>query len=120
MNYEESVRALVALGRELGAPRQARLEKFGLETIATLASDLGNPHCAAPSAHVAGTNGKGSTAAMLESILRAPGSTPRRTWSGSTNAFGSTAKTSPTNPLPPAGLSCTLRLNRSWQRAISP
>jgi dihydrofolate synthase/folylpolyglutamate synthase len=73
MNYEESVRALVSLGRELGAPRQARLEKFGLETIATLASDLGNPHCAAPSAHVAGTNGKGSTAAMLESILRASG-----------------------------------------------
>src|SRR3984893_17608849 len=73
MNYEESIRALVALGRELGAPRQARVEKFGLETITTLARDLGNPHSAAPSAHVAGTNGKGSTAAMLESILRAAG-----------------------------------------------
>src|SRR3984893_3672692 len=73
MNYEESIRALVALGRELGAPRQARVEKFGLETITTLARDLGNPHSAAPSAHVAGTNGKGSTAAMLESILRASG-----------------------------------------------
>jgi len=73
MNYEESVRALMALGRELGAPRQARAEKFGLENITILAEALGNPQRAAPCAHVAGTNGKGSTAAMLESILRAAG-----------------------------------------------
>jgi dihydrofolate synthase/folylpolyglutamate synthase len=73
MNYDESVHALLTLGRELGAPRQARLEKFGLESIATLAGDLGNPQLAAPCAHIAGTNGKGSTAAMLESILLAAG-----------------------------------------------
>jgi dihydrofolate synthase/folylpolyglutamate synthase len=73
MNYEETVRALMALGRELGAPRQARLQKFGLESIRTLAKDLGNPHLRLPCAHVAGTNGKGSTAAMLESILRTAG-----------------------------------------------
>ncbi len=73
MNYDESVRSLLRLGRELGAPRQARLEKFGLNSIATLAAELGNPHLAKPCVHVAGTNGKGSTAAMLESILRAAG-----------------------------------------------
>jgi dihydrofolate synthase/folylpolyglutamate synthase len=73
MNYDETVHSLMALGRELGAPRQARLQKFGLENIRTLAQDLGNPHLAVPCAHVAGTNGKGSTAAMLESILRAAG-----------------------------------------------
>jgi dihydrofolate synthase/folylpolyglutamate synthase len=73
MNYEESVRALMALGRELGAPRQARVQKFGLENITTLARDLNNPHRAIPCVHIAGTNGKGSTAAMLESILRAAG-----------------------------------------------
>lgn len=73
MNYDESVRALMALGRELAAPQQARVQKFGLENIATLAEAFGNPHRAAPCAHVAGTNGKGSTAAMLESILRAAG-----------------------------------------------
>ncbi|MGB0035675.1 MAG: folylpolyglutamate synthase/dihydrofolate synthase family protein [Candidatus Acidiferrales bacterium] len=73
MNYQESVRALLALGRELAAPQQARIQKFGLENIATLASDLGEPQRAAPCAHIAGTNGKGSTAAMLESILRAAG-----------------------------------------------
>ncbi len=81
MNYDESVRALLALGRELAAPRQpalssapgARVQKFGLENIATLSAALGNPHRAVPCVHIAGTNGKGSTAAMLESILRAAG-----------------------------------------------
>jgi dihydrofolate synthase / folylpolyglutamate synthase len=73
MNYEESVRALLSLGRELAVPRHARVQKFGLENIATLAAALGNPHRAIPCVHVAGTNGKGSTAAMLESILRTAG-----------------------------------------------
>ncbi|HEX5426359.1 MAG TPA: Mur ligase family protein, partial [Candidatus Acidoferrales bacterium] len=73
MNYEESVRSLYALGRELAAPQQARVQKFGLENIRVLCAALGNPHLAAPSVHVAGTNGKGSTAAMIESILRAAG-----------------------------------------------
>ncbi|MFZ0521621.1 MAG: folylpolyglutamate synthase/dihydrofolate synthase family protein [Candidatus Acidiferrales bacterium] len=70
MNYDESVRALYSLGRELAAPQQARVQKFGLENISILAQELGDPQRAAPCAHVAGTNGKGSTAAMLESILR--------------------------------------------------
>jgi dihydrofolate synthase / folylpolyglutamate synthase len=81
MNYEESVRALLSLGRELAAPRQlarsgaagAHAQKFGLDNITILAHALGNPHRAAPCVHIAGTNGKGSTAAMLESILRAAG-----------------------------------------------
>jgi dihydrofolate synthase/folylpolyglutamate synthase len=73
MNYEESVGSLLALGRELAAPHQARVQKFGLENVALLAEALDNPHRAVPCAHVAGTNGKGSTAAMLESILRAAG-----------------------------------------------
>jgi dihydrofolate synthase/folylpolyglutamate synthase len=73
MNYEDSVRSLLALGRELAAPQQARVQKFGLENISVLAADLGNPHRAVPCAHIAGTNGKGSTAAILESILRSAG-----------------------------------------------
>jgi dihydrofolate synthase / folylpolyglutamate synthase len=73
MNYDESVRTLLALGRELASPQHARVQKFGLENIATLAGALGHPHRAAPCVHVAGTNGKGSTAAILESILRASG-----------------------------------------------
>jgi dihydrofolate synthase/folylpolyglutamate synthase len=81
MNYEESVRALLALGRELAAPRQpaqssapgAQVQKFGLQNITTLSAALGNPHRSIPCAHIAGTNGKGSTSAMLESILRTAG-----------------------------------------------
>jgi dihydrofolate synthase/folylpolyglutamate synthase len=81
MNYEQSLRALLALGMELAAPRQpaqssaagAQVQKFGLENITTLSAALGNPHRAIPCAHIAGTNGKGSTAAMLESILRSAG-----------------------------------------------
>jgi dihydrofolate synthase / folylpolyglutamate synthase len=73
MTYDESVRALMALGRELAAPQQARVQKFGLENITILVEALGNPHRGAPCAHIAGTNGKGSTAAMLDSILRVAG-----------------------------------------------
>ena len=73
MNYEDSVGSLLTLGRELAAPQQARVQKFGLENISVLAADLGNPHRAIPCAHIAGTNGKGSTAAILESILRDAG-----------------------------------------------
>src|SRR5277367_1128937 len=73
MTYEESVCALFSLGRELAAPQQARVQKFGLANITILAEDLGQPQRSSPCAHIAGTNGKGSTAAMLESILRAAG-----------------------------------------------
>jgi dihydrofolate synthase / folylpolyglutamate synthase len=73
MTYDEAVRALFALGRELASPQQARVQKFGLENITILGEALGNPHRAAPCVHIAGTNGKGSTAAMLESILRTAG-----------------------------------------------
>ena len=73
MNYQESFQALMALGRELAMPRQTRVEEFGLANITTLAEALGNPERSVPCVHIAGTNGKGSTAAMLESILRTAG-----------------------------------------------
>jgi dihydrofolate synthase / folylpolyglutamate synthase len=73
MNYETAVRYLLALGRELAAPTQAAAAKFDLENITVLAGRLGRPDRAYPSAHIAGTNGKGSTAAFLESILRHAG-----------------------------------------------
>jgi dihydrofolate synthase/folylpolyglutamate synthase len=73
MTYDESVRALMALGRELATPQQAGVQKFGLSNITTLAESLGNPQRLIACAHIAGTNGKGSTAAMLDSILRAAG-----------------------------------------------
>jgi dihydrofolate synthase/folylpolyglutamate synthase len=73
MNYDAAVRYLLSLGRELAAPTQAAAAKFDLENISVLAKRLGRPDCAYPSVHIAGTNGKGSTAAFLESILRHAG-----------------------------------------------
>ncbi len=45
----------------------------GLERITVLLDMLGNPHYEVRFVHIGGTNGKGSTAAMLASILRAAG-----------------------------------------------
>ena len=47
--------------------------KFGLENTLELAARLGNPQARLRFIHVAGTNGKGSTCAMLEGIYRAAG-----------------------------------------------
>src|ERR1700730_1018912 len=73
MNYDTAVRYLLSLGRELAAPTQAAATKFDLENITTLAERLGRPDRAYPTAHIAGTNGTGSTAAFLESIFRHAG-----------------------------------------------
>src|SRR5256714_6042804 len=73
MNYDAAVRYLLPLGRELAAPTQAAAAKFDLENITVLTERLGRPDRAYPSAHIAGTNGKGSTEAFLESILRHAG-----------------------------------------------
>ena len=47
--------------------------KFGIDRMRRLAAALGHPERSYPVIHVAGTNGKGSVAAMLESSLRASG-----------------------------------------------
>jgi len=67
MNYPDSVRFLYALGNEV------KTAKLGLERIGALLEALGNPQQAFRIVHVAGTNGKGSTCAMIESGLRAAG-----------------------------------------------
>ena len=67
MNFAESVSYLYSLGNEVLAM------KLGLETVQALASAVGNPQQKFPAVHIAGTNGKGSTAAMTEAVLRAAG-----------------------------------------------
>ena len=47
--------------------------KLGLERTAALLREMGDPHERLRSLHVAGTNGKGSVCATLETILRAKG-----------------------------------------------
>jgi dihydrofolate synthase / folylpolyglutamate synthase len=66
MSYGEAVAFLSSL-QVFGA-------KFGLETARRLATLARNPQDQLRFIHVAGTNGKGSTCAMLESIYRAAGS----------------------------------------------
>src|SRR5881296_2506767 len=65
MTYPEAIQFLYAL-RLFGL-------KLGLENTFKLAAWAGNPHERLRFVHVAGTNGKGSTCAMLESIYRAAG-----------------------------------------------
>jgi len=61
MNYQETLQYLY------------NLERFGIKldltNITSILNGLGNPHLRFPSIHVAGTNGKGSVAAMLHSVL---------------------------------------------------
>ncbi|KMP11883.1 hypothetical protein UZ36_02905 [Candidatus Nitromaritima sp. SCGC AAA799-C22] len=47
--------------------------KLGLKNISCVLKELGDPQLKIPAIHIAGTNGKGSTAAFTESILRAAG-----------------------------------------------
>ncbi len=67
MRFDEANAYLLGLGHETLAI------KLGLRNIKLLLDALGNPHYAYPSVQIAGTNGKGSTAVMLESICRAAG-----------------------------------------------
>jgi dihydrofolate synthase/folylpolyglutamate synthase len=65
VNYSEAIQFLYGL-QIFGA-------NFGLENTRQLAALAGNPQTQLRFIHVAGTNGKGSTCAMLESIYRAAG-----------------------------------------------
>lgn len=72
MNYKETVEWLFT--RTTVFQRDgATAYKPGLETIAALCESLGNPHKRLKCVHVAGTNGKGSTASTLASIFQSAG-----------------------------------------------
>ena len=83
MNYEEALNYIHAV--------QWAGHKPGLTRTRTLLAALGDPHKQLRFIHVAGTNGKGSTAAMLASCLQAAGyrwaCIPRPLSIGSTSAF---------------------------------
>jgi dihydrofolate synthase / folylpolyglutamate synthase len=67
MDYNQAISYLYGLGHEVLAA------KFGLETTRLLFERLGHPEQSFPSIIIAGTNGKGSVAAMIESIARCAG-----------------------------------------------
>jgi dihydrofolate synthase/folylpolyglutamate synthase len=56
-----------------GYEQTGRLEQPGIERMARLVEALGDPQHAYPVIHLTGTNGKGSTAAMIASLLRGQG-----------------------------------------------
>src|SRR5438552_9212323 len=70
MSYETAIARMYALGHELA---QAPSQKFDLAHMRALLGALDNPERRFPGVLIAGTNGKGSTAATLASILRASG-----------------------------------------------
>jgi dihydrofolate synthase/folylpolyglutamate synthase len=67
MNFDEAVQYLLGLGHE------TLTIKLGLRNTELLLQALDNPERAFLSVQIAGTNGKGSTAAMLDAICRAAG-----------------------------------------------
>lgn len=69
-SYETAIARMNALGHELA---QMPSHKFDLEHMRVLLAALDNPERRFPSVLIAGTNGKGSTAATLASILQASG-----------------------------------------------
>jgi dihydrofolate synthase/folylpolyglutamate synthase len=69
-SYESAIARMYALGHELA---QTPSHKFDLAHMRILLGALENPERRFPGVLIAGTNGKGSTAATLASILRASG-----------------------------------------------
>ena len=69
-SYQTAVARMYALGHELA---QTPSHKFDLGHMRVLLTALENPERRFPAVLIAGTNGKGSTAATLDSILRASG-----------------------------------------------
>ncbi|MFN3690238.1 MAG: bifunctional folylpolyglutamate synthase/dihydrofolate synthase, partial [Fimbriimonadales bacterium] len=65
MDFTEAVRYIESLSIQGWRLGNARFEAF--------LARLGNPHLKYPCVHITGTNGKGSTTALLSSILRAAG-----------------------------------------------
>ena len=70
MSYDTAIARMFALGHELA---QTPSHKFDLEHMRVLLAALQHPEKSFPAVLIAGTNGKGSTAATLASILRASG-----------------------------------------------
>lgn len=74
MSYQLAVEQLYARGHELAPPQPgAPRRKFDLAYMRRLMAELGNPQTSFPSVLIAGTNGKGSTASTLASVLTASG-----------------------------------------------
>src|SRR5580693_4412447 len=73
MSYAAAIEQLNSLTPELYAKAGQPRRKFSLDEVRILLAALGNPERRFPAVLIAGTNGKGSTAATLASILTEAG-----------------------------------------------
>ncbi len=73
MTFEQAIEKLAALGPEMRVTTTGAPRKFSLDHIRALLTELGEPQTRFASVLIAGTNGKGSTAATLASIANAAG-----------------------------------------------
>ena len=75
MEYREAISHLLTLvdheRNQIAGPRQKSI--YNLERMDAFLQRLDSPHLSPPAIHVAGTKGKGSTAALCDSVLRAAG-----------------------------------------------
>jgi dihydrofolate synthase/folylpolyglutamate synthase len=93
VNYPDSVHFLYALGNEI------KTAKLGLDRIRRVLRELGDPQDPLRFVHVAGTNGKGSTCAMIETALRV--------WEQRTGLFTSPHLAEPTERIRISGVPVT-------------
>ncbi|MFC2069415.1 bifunctional folylpolyglutamate synthase/dihydrofolate synthase [Chloroflexota bacterium] len=74
MEYQEAITYLTSYTDYEVVPRLAHnADNYDLRRVEELLSHIGNPHLKARSIHIAGTNGKGSVAVMVASVLAASG-----------------------------------------------
>ncbi len=73
MNYHTAIEKVMSLADFERSFKNPNNRIFKLDRMLFLLEELGNPQDTTPAIHIAGTKGKGSTASMIESILRNSG-----------------------------------------------
>ena len=73
LDYKGALKRIMTLPNFERSKRTPGHSAFHLDRLALVLNSLGNPHREVPTIHIAGTNGKGSTASMVTSILTAEG-----------------------------------------------
>ncbi|MFC1935522.1 bifunctional folylpolyglutamate synthase/dihydrofolate synthase [Chloroflexota bacterium] len=77
MNYTEALDKLLCLtDLERVSGQALHIRRYDLARMVTLLERLGNPHLKTPTVHLTGTKGKGSTAAIISSVLAVQGYSP--------------------------------------------